>query len=143
MTAEAFLDTNVLLYACSAAKEDSAKKQVASELILDANFGLSSQVLQEFISNALRKPSLGLSESSIDATLELATHVPVQPVDLSLVIQAVTLRRRYQLSHWDATIVAAALALGCQTLYSEDLSHGQKWGGLCVVNPFRSIKQED
>ncbi|MEM9282448.1 MAG: PIN domain-containing protein [Verrucomicrobiota bacterium] len=142
MTAENFLDTNVLLYACSAVAEDAEKKEIASDLILTADFGLSSQVLQEFISNALRNPSLGISETGIDATLELATQVPVQAIDLSLVIQAVTLRRRYQLSHWDATIVAAAQALGCRTLYSEDLSHGQDWNGLRVVNPFRSGDRE-
>ena len=137
MTAEAFLDTNVLLYACSMAPEDAEKKQVATDLILNTRFALSSQVLQEFIANALRKPALGITESGIDATLELATHVSVQPVDLELIISAVTLRRRFQLSHWDATIIAAAQALGCATLYSEDLSHGQEFETLRIVNPFR------
>lgn len=137
MTAEVFLDTNVLLYACSAAPEDAAKKQRAGELILGGNFALSAQVLQEFISNALRKPALGIGEPVIDATLELASQVPVHPVDLEVVIRSTTLRRRHQLSHWDATIVAAAQALGCHTLYSEDLSHDQVLDGLRIVNPFR------
>lgn len=138
MTAEVFLDTNVLLYACSASPEDAAKKERAGELILHENFGLSSQVIQEFISNALRKPALGIGESAIDAVLELASQAPCQPVDLELVIRATTLRRRHQLSHWDATIVAAALALGCHTLYSEDLSHERVLEGLHVVNPFHT-----
>lgn len=136
MTAEAFLDTNVLLYACSAAPADAGKKARAADLILNTRFGLSSQVLQEFIANALRKPALEITESGIDATLELATHVPVQPVDLELVMKSVALRRRFQVSHWDATILVAAQALGCQTLYSEDLSHGQEFDGLTVINPF-------
>ena len=136
MIAEAFLDTNVLLYACSAAPDDAEKKARATDLILTTRFALSSQVLQEFIANALRKPALGISESGIDATLELATHAPVKPVDLELIIRAVALRRRFQISHWDATIVAAAQALGCETLYSEDLSHGQDFEGLRVINPF-------
>ena len=136
MIADAFLDSNLLLYACSSAEEDAEKRRVCCEIILGGNFGLSSQVLQEFISNALRKPALGISENSIDATLELATHVPVQPVDLELIIEATTLRRQFQLSHWDSTIVAAAKALGCLTLYSEDLSHGQEFDQLRVVNPF-------
>lgn len=136
MIAEAFLDANILLYACSAASDDAEKKARAANLILTTRFALSSQVLQEFIANALRKPALRISESGIDATLELATHAPVQPVDLELVIRAVALRRRFQISHWDATIVAAAQALGCETLYSEDLSHGQDFEGLRVINPF-------
>ena len=136
MTASSFLDSNILLYASSNAPKDLAKKQRAEELILQADFALSSQVLQEFISNALRKKELGLTEENIDAVLELATHVPVQAVDLPLIINAVTLRRRYQLSHWDSTIVAAAHALGCTVLYSEDLSDGQVIDGLRITNPF-------
>ena len=118
MTAEVFLDTNVLLYACSSAPADAPKQQCASELILDTSFGLSAQVLQEFIASALRKKALGITEAGIDATLELATHVPVLPVTLELVISATTLRRRFQLSHWDATIIAGAQALGCATLFT-------------------------
>ncbi|MBL9159570.1 MAG: PIN domain-containing protein [Verrucomicrobiales bacterium] len=137
MSAEVFLDTNILLYACSSAAEDAEKKRRAGELILEGNFALSAQVLQEFISNALRKPALGIGESVIDATLELASQVPVQPVDLEVVIRSTTLRRRHQISHWDATIVAAAQTLGCHTLYSEDLSHDRVLDGLRVVNPFR------
>ncbi len=47
------------------------------------------------------------------------------------------IRRRFQLSHWDSTILAAAQELGCHTLYSEDLNHGQSYDGLRVINPFQ------
>ena len=136
MTADVFLDANILLYACSSAPEDSSKQLQAEELILNTRFGVSSQVLQEFIANALRKKALGITESQIDATLELASQVPVQPVTLELVLAGVALRRRYQLSHWDATILAAAQALRCKTLYSEDFNNGQDFDGVRVVNPF-------
>jgi predicted nucleic acid-binding protein len=136
MIAEAFLDANVLLYACSSAPDDRAKQQRAEHLILNTSFALSAQVLQEFIANALRKKSLGITEANIDATLELASHVRVLPITHELIVTAVTLRRRFQLSHWDSTIVAAAQELGCKTLYSEDLSHGQDYGGVRVQNPF-------
>lgn len=137
MIAEAFLDANILLYASSTAPQDSQKQRQAQQLILSTRFALSAQVLQEFIANALRKKALGISEANIDATLELASHVPVLPVTLELIIASVTLRRRFQVSHWDATIIAAALELGCKTLYSEDLNHGQTIDGLRVINPFR------
>ena len=136
MIAEAFLDSNVLLYACSSAPDDARKRRVAEDLILNASFALSAQVLQEFIANALRKKALGITEANIDATLELATHVRVLPITHELVVSAVILRRRFQLSQWDATIVAAAAELGCKTLYSEDMSHGQDYGGVRVINPF-------
>ncbi len=137
MTAEVFLDSNVLLYSCSAAPDDARKRQVAEDLILNRPFAISAQVLQEFIANALRKPRLGITESNIDATLQLAAMVRVQPVTHELVVSSVMLRRRFQLSQWDATIIAAAAELGCKTVYSEDMNDGQDYAGVRVVNPFK------
>ena len=138
MIAEAFLDANVLLYACSSAPADRAKQQRAEQLILNTSFALSAQVLQEFIANALKKKALGITEANIDAMLELASHVRVLPITHELIVTAVALRRRFQLSHWDATIIAAALEMDCKTLYSEDLNHGQDYDGVRIQNPFRS-----
>lgn len=137
MTAEVFLDTNILLYACSTAPADLHKQAIAKELILNTDFALSAQVLQEFVANALRKRTLGITEKGIDATLELSGHVPVLSVTRELILAAVILRRHFQLSHWDATILAAAQELGCHTLYSEDFNHGQDYGSVRVVNPFQ------
>jgi predicted nucleic acid-binding protein len=138
MSAEVFLDANVLLYASSSAAEDKAKRERAQELMIAAPFALSAQVLQEYIANALRKKQLGISEANIGAMLELAATSIVLPVSLELIIAAVQIRRRFQVSHWDATIIAAALELGCTTLYSEDLNRGQNYDGLRVVNPFKT-----
>ena len=137
MTAEVFLDSNVLLYACSSAPEDVEKRRVAEDLMLGRPFALSAQVLQEFIANALRKPRLGISEGNIDATLQMASLVRVQSVTRELVLSAVTLRRRYKLSQWDATILAAAMELGCGEVYSDDMNDGQDYGGVRVINPFK------
>ena len=136
MIAEVFLDANVLLYACSSAPADRAKQQRAEALILNTPFVLSAQVLQEFIANALRKRALGITEANIDATLELASHVRVLPITHELILIAVAIRRRFQVSHWDSTIIAAAKELGCKTLYSEDLNHRQDYHGVTVINPF-------
>lgn len=43
---------------------------------------------------------------------------------------------RYQVSHWNGLILAAAQNAGCETLYSEDLQDGQSYGGITVVDPF-------
>jgi predicted nucleic acid-binding protein len=67
-----------------------------------------------------------------------ASLVRVLPVTHELVVAAVILRRRYHISHWDSTIIAAAQELGCKTLYSEDLNHGQDYDGVRIQNPFRS-----
>jgi predicted nucleic acid-binding protein len=130
------LDANILLCASSAAPADAVKRERAQALMLEELFALSAQALEESIANALRKKALGLTEANINAALELASQVPVQPITRELVVEANALRRRYNLSQWDATILAAARALGCQTLCSDDLNHGQDYDGVRVVNPF-------
>ena len=131
-----FLDTNILLYAGSNDSEDKEKKRIASELIASLDFSISSQVIQEFISNALGKKSLGLGESNITALLASLDEEQVVPVTLDLIRRSVAIRHRFGISHWDSTIIAAAQELGCQTLYSEDFNHGQDYDGVKVINPF-------
>lgn len=97
---------------------------------------VSSQVIQECIAAALRRPTLGLGESQIEVWLGFFAPEQVQLLTVPVIRQAVALRRRYQLSHWDSTTIAAALAAGCHTLYSEDLSHGQTIENLTIRNPF-------
>ena len=52
---------------------------------------------------------------------------------------ALSLCDRFQISYYDAAIVAAARILNCNVVYSEDLSDGQDYGGVKVVNPFRGL----
>jgi len=49
------------------------------------------------------------------------------------------IQRRFQVSYWDAAILAAAKRLGCPTVYSEDMNHGQDYDGVRVVNPFLAV----
>ncbi len=61
----------------------------------------------------------------------------VVPVDEGTVREAMKLAVRYQLSHWDALIVAAALEAACEVLYSEDMQHEQVFDGRVTArNPF-------
>jgi predicted nucleic acid-binding protein len=57
-------------------------------------------------------------------------------MNTALVEHAWKLQDRYQLSFWDALIVAAAKFGGCNFLLSEDLQSGQDFDGLLVINPF-------
>ena len=54
MRVEAFLDTNVLIYAVSSAPAEATKKERALDLIMNTDFGLSAKVLQEFYVNVTR-----------------------------------------------------------------------------------------
>ena len=58
-------------------------------------------------------------------------------IDLSMILGAIDLHRLHAISFWDALIVRAAAAAGCQVLLTEDLQDGQVFEGVRVENPFR------
>jgi predicted nucleic acid-binding protein len=136
MTVEAFLDTNVLVYAATGSGKDQPKRDKAQKLISSLDFGTSAQVLQEFYVTTVKKAARPLSAADALQWIEQLSELPCQPVDHRLVRIAIEYSGRYRLSYWDAAIVASAEALGARTLYSEDLNHGQFFGRLQVVNPF-------
>jgi predicted nucleic acid-binding protein len=137
MTATSFFDTNIFLYVVSAAAGDAPKRAKAMDLIAACDFAISIQVMQEFADAALRKKRLGVTVEEVRAMLEeLAQNYPVLSPTPGLVFRALDLSRRYQLRYYDAAILAAAQELGCHTLYSEDLSHGQTYDTVQVINPF-------
>jgi predicted nucleic acid-binding protein len=51
-------------------------------------------------------------------------------------LEAIDLEKRYQLSFWDALILASALNGGASIIYSEHFTDGQRFGSLEVRNPF-------
>lgn len=51
---------------------------------------------------------------------------------------AAAISERFQISYWDAAILAAARALACDAVYSEDLNLLQDYWGIHVINPFTS-----
>ena len=137
-TIPAFVDTNVLLYAASTNPTEADKRNAARSVLAAGNYGFSVQVVQEFFVNATGKLKPPLS--SDDALKFLQEILPGEIVGLDFVLfqEAVQLRERFQISYWDGAIVAAAKRLGATTLYSEDLSDGQNFEGVQVVNPFRA-----
>ena len=54
------------------------------------------------------------------------------------ILEALDLEARYQISFWDALVLQAAQASGAEVLYSEDLSDGQRYGSVTVVNPLQA-----
>jgi len=92
--------------------------------------------MQEFYYAAVRKERLKITHDEAVQILEALSPFPVLAIDREMVLEAVELAVRYRISYWDAAIIAAARRLGCEVLYSEDLSHGQDYDGVKVVNPF-------
>jgi len=54
------------------------------------------------------------------------------------VLRALEIEQQYQISFWDGLIINAAHSSGAEILYTEDLNDGQVFGGVWVVNPFKS-----
>jgi predicted nucleic acid-binding protein len=136
MTARVFFDTNILVYAAVGTGKDEPKRERALELIESEDFGTSAQVLQEFFVTVVRKASRPLSAAQALDWIEQWAAFPCQAIDHQLVRIAIELSERLAISYWDAAILAAAEALGADTVYSEDLSDGQLYGRVRVVNPF-------
>lgn len=129
-----FFDTNVVLYLLSA---DQAKADRAEALLAEGGI-ISVQVLNEFAAVASRK--LGMSWPEIREVLDQVRAVSsVEPLLVETHQRGLSVAERYDLSLYDALIVAAALISGCSTLYSEDMQHGQIIEGqLTICNPFRA-----
>ncbi len=136
MSVDCFLDTNILVYAVSSAERDAAKSTKALDLVQRSDFGLSAQVLQEFYVTVTRKMSKPLSPELAVALMDEYRVFPTVPTDYPLIVSAVELSLRYGISYWDGAIVAAAEVLEAHTLYTEDLNHGQRYGGVRAINPF-------
>ena len=64
-------------------------------------------------------------------------RLPIQETTIEVMSDALEIKAASGLSYWDAAVIAAARALGCTELMSEDMSHGQTIGGVAIVNPFR------
>lgn len=137
MSAAIFLDTNVLIYAAVTEPKDIEKKLAARKLLARSDAGLSVQVLQEFYVQTTRPTRRHrLSHAMVCGLIEAWTRFEVQPMTLDVLLAALDIKQRRRLSYWDSAIVAAALALGCRELYTEDMQHGLVIDGLRLVNPF-------
>ena len=97
---------------------------------------MSGQVLAEFYFNAVRPNKLNLPHSVALEWIDDFHRFPVVAVTADLVAQGARCAERYKISYWDGAIVAAAQEIGADTLYTEDLNHGQRYGSVRVVNPF-------
>ena len=133
-----FLDTNILLYSISRNPADALKRELAIALLDRDDGALSVQVLQEFYVQATRatRPHPLPHETAV-GLLTAWTRFKVQEITLSMLTSALEIKAAHGFSYWDSAIIAAARALGCRKLYSEDMSHGQEVEGLVIINPFR------
>lgn len=133
-----FVDTNVLLYAVSRDPDEREKADRANDILAGRDVALSVQVLQEFYVQATRdtRPD-PLSHEQASDLVESFLRFPVQEITTAVMLAALATRRRFGISYWDAAILEAGRALGCDVVLSEDLSDGPDYAGVQVENPFR------
>ncbi len=136
-----FLDTNILVYAFDrlAGPRHDAAKALFQRITRDGNGVVSVQVLQEWVNIITRKVREPLALGDVRHWLQVFLNSNWQIVThgASDLLVAVDIMERWQLSWWDALIVAMAQAAGAQILWTEDLNAGQHFGELTVRDPFR------
>lgn len=133
---DAFVDTNVFVYAVDA---DEPEKRATAIALLDelkGRIAVSAQVLNEYYVTVTRKLARPQSSEQAELSVRSLAKLPVVDLDRELVLAAVALSRSAQLSLWDAAIITAAQRAGCERLYSEDLNAGQVFEGVTVIDPF-------
>ena len=135
-----FVDTNILMYAhdTSAGEKHDRAKALVEELWRDRTGVVSTQVLQELSVNLRKKVRRPLdAKATRDIVADYLTwQVIVNGGDS--ILEAIDLEFRYQISFWDALVIQAAQLSGAEILYSEDLSDGQQYGSVRVMNPLRA-----
>lgn len=138
MNGPRFVDTNILLYSISRDPAEAPKRDIAIALLDGEDIALSVQVLQEFYVQATRATRPDALAHDIAAGLVRTwLRFKVQEITVAVMVGALEIKAAYGLSYWDAAIVAAARALGCRGLLSEDMSHGREIEGMTIHNPFR------
>lgn len=128
-----FLDTNVVLYAFT----DDSERSHAAQWLMQGDFEVSVQVLNEFANVSRRKFRRGWPEieRGLDDVRNAASAV--HSMDIATHRMGLSLAKRYDLAIYDAMIAAAALIANCTILHSEDMHHGLVIEDrLTIRNPF-------
>ncbi len=137
MSAVAFVDTNILVYAHDrdAGIRRDRSVHLLEELWESGDGRLSVQVLQEFYVNVTRKLATPVARSFAREVIgSYATWVR-EATTPAIVLRAVEITELAQLAFWDGLVVAAAEQSGAALLYSEDFQAGRIIAGIRIVNP--------
>lgn len=132
----AFVDTNVLVFAADESTRDERKTRIARKLLRQQDLHLSVQVLNEFTVNARHGSKLDFSPQQEQEWLSRWLLFTEAAITVETFLAAQLIHSRYQISHWDSLILASACEADCLVVYTEDLSHGQDFNGVKVINPF-------
>jgi predicted nucleic acid-binding protein len=130
----AFVDTNVLVYFFD--QSEPVKRERSDALLEAIEPVLSAQVLSEFYTTVTRKVTPPLTQEQALRAVRNWSRLDIVPITSALVASAIETSQRHQLSYWDGLIIEAAVAAGCNDLYTEDLNAGATLRGVTIRNPF-------
>jgi predicted nucleic acid-binding protein len=137
MSAVAFVDTNILIYAHdldAGVKRERAMAKLRE--LWDSGTGrLSVQVLQEFYVNVTQKLTTPVARSTAREVIKTYGIWVHHATTVETVTRATELAELARISFWDALIVASAEEVDAEELLSEDLNDGQAIAGIKIVNP--------
>ena len=132
----AFFDTNLLVYCTdtTAPIKQACARSLVAKSAAAGDAVVSTQVLIELFHTLTRKQKM--PAATAQALTNAYAEWLVIDSDVAMVQSAIDRAIRQQLSIWVAMVIEAALRSGAKLLYTEDLSHGQRFEGLTVINPF-------
>lgn len=141
MTSRSFIDTNVAVYAVDFAQGETARQQIAADLLASQpdELTVSTQVLGEFYVVVTRKLKKPMTQREGAAATRSLGRLAVVSIDKEVVVAAMDTSEEAQLSYWDALIIEAARQGGCDRVLTEDMSDGQVIRGIQIENPFRGV----
>lgn len=133
-----FVDTNIIVYAydISAGEKYNKAVEIMKELWNTGHGIISTQVLQEFFVNVIRKIEKPLDVITAKAIVKDLLKWKTVTVDGEIIIEAIDIHGEHKYSFWDSVVIASAIEGGARTLLSEDFSDRQKIKGLDIKNPF-------
>ena len=138
MKFRAFFDTNVLVYEFDAGAGD--KRERARSLLNDwrpsGSMVISTQILQELFVVLTSKLNPPMPVGAVKTLLKNYSALETVTVTTSIILHAVDIKERTNISFWDSLVVASAVKAHCKILFTEDLNHDQIIQGVRIINPF-------
>jgi predicted nucleic acid-binding protein len=127
-----FVDSNIFLYLFS---NDIEKKRISLKILNSYPF-ISTQVVNENINICIKKFKLS-KDKAFRHGMNLLSKCNVIIINDNTIRVAMEVSTKYKFSYFDSLIIASSIECGCNTLFSEDLHHGQLVEkSLKIINPF-------
>lgn len=125
MKSNAFVDTNLWIYAFIKSEKDANKHKIMVSFLENlnetCNIVISIQIINEF--HWVMKKKYKIDEKQIrkkinDGIIKVSN---VSSINLNTYKKSCDIRDKYSITFWDSLIIASAIENNCNILYSEDM----------------------